>query len=349
MDEKYENRYLGTLFFVLLLVFFVLKMGAEIEPDRDYKEKIAAAKRMDRAITELGIEGKIRGINREGYNESQRNPLYGLDFSEITTTLGSKESKQTSINPNFSAVVVEMLMELEVQQGEMVAVNFSSSFPAINIAVLCALDTLGIESVVITSMGASTYGGNNPEFSYLDMEKFLYEREIIGKVSDRISYGGRNDLGEDITIESLEAITARIGGEHKLIKNSSFNKNLQEKIETYSSQDIKAFINVGGNLTALGKNNIMYEPGIIKKTRYRDKTSLISHYLNKNIPVIHFLNIKEIANEYNLPIAPRSIDEVGNGQMYITVKYSVPMLIIGLILGVLGVLGYGVIGKKNKA
>lgn len=348
MAKKNEIKYLLLIFIILLFILGGLEYSVKIKQNIFYKEKIEAAQKMERAILELRQEGNKRKINQKGINEVQKNPFYGLDFSEITTTLGSKESKQTSINPNFSAIVIDMLKELRIKKGEKVAVNFSSSFPAINIAVLCALDTLGIESEVISSIGASTYGGNNPDFSYLDMEFFLFERGIINKTSDRVSYGGRNDLGEDIDISVLEKIVARTKNYKKLIKTESFDLNLEKKIDFYNSKNIKAFINVGGNSTALGKSYISYEPGVIKNTRYKDKRSLIGYHLNKGIPVLHFLNIKKIANKYGLPIAPAKIDRIGYGPLYYEKKYSFLLLILGMIVGGLGIVGYRIIREKNK-
>lgn len=348
MKEKFKNFYLIIIFAILLAFFVLLKGTAYVERDKNYTQKIEAAEKMKLAIDELEKKGKQLGINSKGKTEIERNPLLGMDFSDITTTLGSEESKKTSINPNFAAVVVDMVGKLDLDSEDKVAVNFSSSFPAVNIAVLCALDAMNIESVVISSIGASTHGGNNPDFTYLDMEKFLFEKGIVSKRSDRVSYGGRNDLGEDINQEILEKIVTRTGLGDKLIKKENYEENLKEKIKVFSEEKVKTFINVGGNTTALGKSYINYEHGIIKRTRYKDQTGLIGYYLNRNIPVLHFLNIKKIAGKYGLTVNPSRVDSIGDKKVYFKVKYSAELLIAGIIIGIMGVMGYGIVRKRYR-
>jgi poly-gamma-glutamate system protein len=348
MEKNLKNLYLIVTFMILLIFFILLKNTAYIDKDNNYTQKIEAAQKMKLAIDELGKQGEKLGINLGGKTQVERSPLLGIDFSDITTTLGSEEAKKTSINPNFAAVVVDMLEKLNLNEEDKVAVNFSSSFPAINIAVLCALDAMNIDSIVISSIGASTHGGNNPDFTYVDMEKFLFEKGILNKKSDQISYGGKNDLGEDINRKTLEKIVIRTGFEDKLIKKNNYEKNLEKKIDVFSKENIKCFINVGGNTTALGKSYIMYEPGIITKSRYKDQTGLIGYYLNRNIPVLHFLNIKKIAGKYGLTVNPSKVDSIGDKKVYFKVKYSAELLIVGIIIGIMGVMGYGFMWKKYR-
>ena len=45
-------------------------------------------------------------------------------------------------------MVYDMLMQCGVREGDTVAVNLSSSFPALNVAILCALDTCSAKGVI---------------------------------------------------------------------------------------------------------------------------------------------------------------------------------------------------------
>ena len=82
--------------------------------------------------------------------------IIGVEFNEITTTLGALESKRTSANPNFAAVLVDLLLEADLEEGDKVAMNLSSSFPALNIASIVACETLDLEPVIISSIGSSS-------------------------------------------------------------------------------------------------------------------------------------------------------------------------------------------------
>ena len=105
--------------------------------------------------------------------------LIGLEWSGITTTLGDIEAKRTSTNPDFAALLVKLFKEIGLKKGDIVAANFSSSFPALNLAFISAADTLGLKAIIITSIGSSTYGGNIEDFTYLDMENYLYSKNFI--------------------------------------------------------------------------------------------------------------------------------------------------------------------------
>ena len=89
----------------------------------------------------------------------------------MTSLPGHLGSKQTSINPNFAAVVVGMLKDAGVQEGDCVAVGCTGSFPAMNVAVYSALETLRARPIVICSAGSSQYGANTPDLLWIDMER----------------------------------------------------------------------------------------------------------------------------------------------------------------------------------
>ncbi|MBW1905957.1 MAG: poly-gamma-glutamate system protein, partial [Deltaproteobacteria bacterium] len=74
--------------------------------------------------------------------------MIGEVLSPITSGSGSLVSKQTSVNPNFAAVLVQWLKELRIKSGDVVAVGVSGSFPSMNIAVYSALHELGIEPII---------------------------------------------------------------------------------------------------------------------------------------------------------------------------------------------------------
>jgi poly-gamma-glutamate system protein len=104
-------------------------------------------------------------------NDPNETALIGQDITPITTDRGYIEAKLTSTNPNFAAVVVDMLKESELEKNDVVAVAFTGSFPGLNIAVHSALQTLKLKPIIITSVGASNWGANDPYYTWLDMEK----------------------------------------------------------------------------------------------------------------------------------------------------------------------------------
>ena len=99
--------------------------------------------------------------------------ILGTEWSEITTTLGSLEAKRTAANPRFAALMVRLLHDAGVDSTKTVGVMLSGSFPSLGVCTLAALQTIGAQAVVVTSLGASSYGANQPGATWLDMEEWL--------------------------------------------------------------------------------------------------------------------------------------------------------------------------------
>jgi hypothetical protein len=129
--------------------------------------------------------------------------MLGDEYTAITTSHGNLEAKRSAANPNTAAMMVDLLARCGVKAGDTVACNFSSSFPTLNLATVCALDALGARGVIINSIGASTYGANLPDLTYPDMEHLLLENHQIKNHAEYFSAGGAGDQGRFFRAGSL--------------------------------------------------------------------------------------------------------------------------------------------------
>ena len=130
---------LGSVIGMLLLE--VEKNTGKLKRRPYYQEKIEAAEMAQRAFQEIySARTKIREINPE-YDPLETG-LIGVNISTVTSVNGVLPAKQTAANPNFAAVVVDMLREAGVKEGDYVGVGLSGSFPALNICTVCAIETL---------------------------------------------------------------------------------------------------------------------------------------------------------------------------------------------------------------
>jgi hypothetical protein len=120
--------------------------------------------------------------------------LIGIPMSPVTTVFGDVSAKQTSINPNFAAVIVEMLKESGVEEDDVVAVGMSGSFPALNICTYAACETLKVKPLVISSASASQWGANVPALLWPDMERILRTK---GKQVPILGDDGKPKLDEN--------------------------------------------------------------------------------------------------------------------------------------------------------
>lgn len=339
MKKEFRREdYILLVLAITLILCLIISEDLKIKvKDRWYDEKVQAALLMKKSI-EVIKEEKIKlNLDIDKTYDVNETGLIGIEMSPITTTLGSLESKRTSINPNFAAVVVDMLKTLKLQKGDCVAVNFSSSFPALNIAVLSAMEVLEVRPVIISSIGSSTWGANIPYLTYGDMEEVLNSKGVLKNRSTAVSIGGADDIGLDMDREIVSQIVERMKKyNRKIIYEPDLEKNIKERYEIYfkDNDDIKLFINVGGNLVSLGlgENGAYVSPGInITTNRVNNKTSgLIQYFLNENIPVIHLLNIKKVAVDNGLPIDPSPLPPVGEGEVYFEEQY--PLKFIGFLL-----------------
>src|SRR5690606_11617886 len=177
--------------------------------DKNYATMVNAAKIMREGMDVLKPLRAARApINPEF--DPQRSGLIGLENSVVTTNQGGRESKQTTVNPNWAAVAVKLLAEAGVQQGDLVAVTVSGSFPAMNLAVYSALEAIGADAVIIASASSSQWGANVPGFTWLDMERELRAAGVISMKPIYASLGGIEDRGIGISDEGIESLRASI-------------------------------------------------------------------------------------------------------------------------------------------
>ncbi|MCT4606522.1 MAG: poly-gamma-glutamate system protein [Marinisporobacter sp.] len=354
MKKKFHKKdyILVGLAIGLLLSMWMIESFKEKEKDLFYKEKIAASRLMKKSIEAIKEEKIKRGYTINQDFDKNKTGIIGFEISGITTTLGSLESKRTSSNPNFAAVIIEMLKRAKVNKGDYVAINCSSSFPALNIAVLSAVEVLGIHPVVISSIGSSTWGANTPEFTYMDMEELLYNKGILKNKSIAISLGGAKDIGQDMDQQIVSKIVKRAQEYNRLlIDDENLHRNIQRRYHLYleNSPKIKLFINVGGNMVSMGKNTDMIdlEPGLTEKKQVKidENSGLMQLFLSKNIPVIHLLNIKKLAVAYGLPVDPQPLPQIGEGEVYFRQKYPKQMVLF--VLAMMGIITF-IYGKKVK-
>ena len=107
-------------------------------------------------------------------------------------------------------MITEMLIEIEIGEDEIVAVSFTGSYPGANIAVLSALEAMKIDAVIISSCGSSEYGATWPEFTWIDIDKFLYKQKIFSNTSTLASIGGGFDLGTQLNLDGKKKCESSI-------------------------------------------------------------------------------------------------------------------------------------------
>ena len=291
----------------IALVSFVVSINSTtIDISPSYDMKIKAANLMKESMVELKNVRMEAGVFIDDENDPNETGLVGSPFSLITTDEGDLDAKLTTLDPNFSAGMVELMLKMNLHKGDTVAILLTGSMPGANIAVLTAANAMGLIPMVITSVGASQWGANHADFTWLDMESILFNKGLINSRSVAASVGGRNDMGRLLSPAGREIIISNIENYNiPLIRKNRLAENIDERMKLFESfnkiTNYSAMINVGGGVASLGTsfNSKLLPAGIVNRSdvvniSIRDGgiEGVLAKFAKKNVPVLHVLNIK---------------------------------------------------------
>ncbi|MFC1554615.1 poly-gamma-glutamate system protein [candidate division KSB1 bacterium] len=247
--------------------------------------------------------------------------LIGPELSELVTTVGDLEAKRTTTIPDMAALLVHLLAESGVSNGDKVAIGGSASFPACLIASVIAVEALEAVPVAIISLGSSSFGASGIDFNILDIYHLLLSEGMINYVPAGISLGGENDTGEDFSEETKNRLLKQINDtRNNLIFEPDLRKNVEIRMELFTRtaglEKIAAFINVGGSFANIGTSSkiLSLNPGLVNEAELPEEKErgVLFEMLSKKIPVIHLLYIKGLTQEYGIPWDPVPLPESGS-------------------------------------
>jgi poly-gamma-glutamate system protein len=307
-----------------------------------FDEKLEAARLMQRAMEAIQNHRvrKIGPIDLEA--DPTNSGMLGLSSSVTTTNTGSLEAKRTTLNPNWAAVVVELLAEAGVPRGGTIAVGVSGSFPALNLAVFSAAEVLDLDAISIASVGASSWGANVPNLTWLDMERVLADAGLLRTRSIAASLGGTRDraigmpkLGRKRLREAIRrADVPYLATETDL---DSIERRMALYREQAGDRYVQAYVNVGGSLASIGPKTVkrLYQPGLNLRLDPHavHVDSVMKRFLRDGVPVVNLSKIVPLAELYGLPLEPIALPLPGEGLVFERQEYN-----RWLVAGLLGVL-----------
>jgi poly-gamma-glutamate system protein len=289
-------------------------------------EAVEAARLMARAGAALRDARVARGLPLDPSADPNGTGLLGAEGSAITTSTGRLEAKRTTTNPAFAGLVVSLLHAAGARRGDVIAVGASSSFPALIVATLAAAKVMGIEPLVISSLGASEWGANLPGFSWLDMEDELRDRGLIDVRPIARAVGGEDDVGTDMSPEGRALLAGRIrAGGAPFLEEPDLGRNVARRMALYrksaGSRPIKAFVNIGGSWANMGIDAgvLKVEPGLARRVPVPPpgRRGVIQAMAAEGVPVIHLLNVQGLCERYGLPWDPRPLPAPAGGPDYL--------------------------------
>ncbi|MCB9357202.1 MAG: poly-gamma-glutamate system protein [Calditrichaeota bacterium] len=308
-----------------------------------YAEKLAAAELDSRAMFLLASIESRDMESLESYGDERLDALIGQQFSTITTDIGSFESKLNCLNPNFAAAALELLIGAGLEKGDLVAVALTGSNPGANLAVLSACQVLGLKVNVITSIGSTWWGANDPHFTWVDMQSVLRDKKLLDFTPIAASRGGLDDLATGLSgtgRDELDAAAARNG--LKMLSATSADQAGKLWWETFKAAALgdryAAYVNVGEGVASTGhtENGRLLSDGVHRRLPSRNWPARGAlHFASaEGIPVIHFYDMTQIAREFGLGTPRIPLTEPGIGDVFTTERYDVRIASLALLLAV---------------
>lgn len=341
VNPKQNTKTYGILIalgaILIVAVFIVKTLAPQFETNPITQD---AAIRTQKAFQEIYKWRLEKGIAIDKTLDPKETGLIGCEYSDITSTSGDLAAKQLSINPAYAALVAQWLMKAGVQSNDSVAVSFSGSFPALNIATLCALDAIGAKGCVFSSLGASVYGANIPGLSWLDMERHLLEQGLLQNKTTYASYGGITDVEGGLDGTGFEIAKEAINKHGAIFINEGTPKNVSQDAKRrmtlfFQNGAPKAFVNVGGNITSLGwvaESSLLSNGPLNAKQIPKIKSEArgtIFRMSELGVPVIHLLNIKRLSDKYHVA---QYADSKNLGEAFASEKKKHEILLAGALL-----------------
>lgn len=311
-----------------------------------FKEKTTAARLSKTALQVVKEERLRRNIPIYPDVDPAQSGLIGDALTPITSTSGHLGAKQTTINPNFAALIVHYLTSAGVEPGDVVALGVSGSFPAINLSTYAALETLKVRPIVIASAAASQFGATHPRFTWLDMERRLQERNVFSFRSVAASRGGIDDRGLGLSAEGKRLLDRAIArNELPPLEPESYENSVELRMSMYDEHadgdPVAAYINVGGGTASVGTSvgKKMFEPGLNREAPRGSEVpdSVMLRFARRGAAIIHMVQIIDQAREFGFSVRPTSIPAVGQGEVFRRMEYN-PYLTAAVLIALLGLM-----------
>ncbi len=291
-----------------------------------YERQIAAAQWTKICLDSIKELRLAKGIPIDPRLDPNETGIVGKTFSEITTCVGALTAKRTATNPNFAALFVRYFTDLGLRQGDVVAIGATASYPGLIVAALAAARELGLEPILVHSLGSSQYGANIPALTFVDMLEHLNEEGLLPYRLAAVTLeidgdnGGVGLLNRDPA--SFRQIIAR--AEVPALQPASCAESIRRCREIYercaAGRPIRCFVNLGAGRPFVGELAIIggLPEGLTVHAQIpqnRRGHALMLDYAARGIPVISLINVKRIAEE-TVGVDPIPMPPIGAGPVY---------------------------------
>ncbi len=241
--------------------------------------------------------------------------LVGSEWTPLVTTMGTLEAKRTATDPLWASVLTRRLAAEGIGRGDVIAAGFSGSFPGLNLAVMAAAHELGADLVAVSSVTASTWGANQPGFTWPEIECRVAGSGILPPASAAVTAGGEDDDGLGLERDG-RALAARIRDRAAAclgaaaLRPAGFREAVGERLSLYrraaGGRPIALYVNVGGTSASLGRSPAVlrlrsgFLPGV-SFDRSEDR-GVMARFAEQHVRLLTLLNIRDLALRWGIPL-----------------------------------------------
>lgn len=241
---------------------------------------------------------KDRGSAFSDTDDPWKAGLIGLEWSPLSTTLGSIASKRTACDPSWSLTAIKWFDDLELVAGDPVVVYSSSSFPGMLLNVLVAAEARGLAVHLVVSLGSSTWGCNDPVSPWPDMANELRRFGYLHTRAFAYTYGGDGETGGGLSNEGLDVMnSSALRAGVSIVKKRTKEDMINWKMEQIDRIKPRLVISIGGSSANMGDDPVVLKlaPGLSFPGNKEGGNGVIGLVLKKGYPVLHLLNLRELA------------------------------------------------------
>ncbi|MDR1979147.1 MAG: poly-gamma-glutamate system protein [Synergistaceae bacterium] len=277
------------------------------------EEETRLYRKVREAQNRLWEELESRGVLsiEDEHNDPDKSGFVGVEWSSITTTLGSLESKRNAGDPLWAVQTLRWLDGMGIGKGDRIVVLSSSSFPGMLFSVLAAAETRGIAIDLAVSLGSSTWGANRRSAPWPLLGRILREHGFLATKPRFYTLGGGGENGGGIPGEGIALLenAARDDGVN-VFRAPSVAAVIDRKMSLIEdgAQKAKLVVNIGGSEANLGHDEaaIRLSPGLLPPETGLDAgDGVIGLALKRGYPVLHLLNLRLLANKTGIAFHAR--------------------------------------------
>lgn len=274
---------------------------------------LSAEASMTRAAAVIRDARRAEGIASEAADGGPMSSLIGAEMTPITTTLGNLEAKRIATSAVWARALALRLHQVGLRRGDVVAAGLSGSFPGLNLALAAACDSLGLDLVAVSSVTASSWGANQPGFTWPEMEARLVSTGVIRQATVAVTVGGAGDRALDLDADGrreaeriADASSRRLAV--PLLAPASFDEAVTGRLDVYrrasAGRPIRLYANIGGTEASLGRSTAVlrlrngFLPGV--PFDFSRDRGVMARFAERGVRVLTLLNVRDLALRWDI-------------------------------------------------